>query len=160
MMRTSLLQRPGRHCTLHWSGLHEQLSPWLSASTERAPRISLPNFGKYSCTNTVECLISHQFSKEYDNVNECPFPPKLQTMTSWTRSGPRSYHIKGSNKCVWCWVCSVLSKQRRGDEMRWWGEVHISQLQTRTPVVLYRLWSYTNWDVLAMYYRMRLLMPV
>ena len=40
-------------------------------------------------------------------------------MTCWTESGTQSSHIKGLDKCVWCWVCSVLSKQR--GEVVWWG---------------------------------------
>ena len=51
----------------------------LSASAERIPRrISLPNFGKKSCTNTVGCTITSP-SRENDNVNENQLPPKLQT---------------------------------------------------------------------------------
>ena len=60
-----------------------------------------------------------KFSREYDYVNEYPYSAKLQNMTCWTESGTQSSHIKGLDKCVWCWVCSVLSKQR--GEVVWWG---------------------------------------
>ena len=60
-----------------------------------------------------------KFSREYDYVNEYPYSAKLQNMTGWTESGTQSSHIKGLDKCVWCWVCSVLSKQR--GEVVWWG---------------------------------------
>ena len=60
-----------------------------------------------------------KFSREYDYVNEYPYSAKLQNMTCWTESGTKSSHIKGLDKCVWCWVCSVLSKQR--GEVVWWG---------------------------------------
>ena len=62
-----------------------------------------------------------KFSREYDYVNEYPYSAKLQNMTCWTKSGTQSSHIKGLDKCVWCWVCSVLSKQR--GEVVWWGGV-------------------------------------
>ena len=60
-----------------------------------------------------------KFSREYDYVNEYPYSAKLQNMTCWTESGTQSSHIKGLDKCVWCWVCSVLSKQR--GEVVWWA---------------------------------------
>ena len=60
-----------------------------------------------------------KFSREYDYVNEYPYSAKLQNMTCWTESGTQSSNIKGLDKCVWCWVCSVLSKQR--GEVVWWG---------------------------------------
>ena len=60
-----------------------------------------------------------KFSREYDYVNEYPYSAKLQNMTCWTESGTQSSHIKGLDKCVWCWLCSVLSKQR--GEVVWWG---------------------------------------
>ena len=60
-----------------------------------------------------------KFSREYDYVNQYPYSAKLQNMTCWTESGTQSSHIKGLDKCVWCWVCSVLSKQR--GEVVWWG---------------------------------------
>ena len=60
-----------------------------------------------------------KFSREYDYVNEYPYSAKLQNMTCWTESSTQSSHIKGLDKCVWCWVCSVLSKQR--GEVVWWG---------------------------------------
>ena len=50
-------------------------------------------------------------------------------------------------------MLSMLSADqtwRRGIEVRWWGEVCISQLRTRTPVTLYRLWSCSNWHVRVM----------
>ena len=62
-----------------------------------------------------------KFSREYDYVNEYPYSAKLQNMTCWTKSDTQSSHIKGLDKCVWCWVCSVLSKQR--GEVVWWGGV-------------------------------------
>ena len=62
-----------------------------------------------------------KFSREYDYVNEYPYSAKLQNMTCWTKSGTQSSDIKGLDKCVWCWVCSVLSKQR--GEVVWWGGV-------------------------------------
>ena len=62
-----------------------------------------------------------KFSREYDYVNEYPYSAKLQNMTCWTEGGTQSSHIKGLDKCVWCWVCSVLSKQR--GEVVWWGGV-------------------------------------
>ena len=60
-----------------------------------------------------------KFSREYDYVNEYPYSAKLQNMTCWTESGTQSSHIKRLDKCVWCWVCSVLSKQR--GEVVWWA---------------------------------------
>ena len=89
------------------------------------------------------------FSREYDYLNEYPFSAKLQNITTWTQSGPQSSNIKVLDKCVWCCICSVLNKQR--DEVRWWGVVYTSQLRTRIPVALYRLWSCSNWDVRVMY---------
>ena len=47
----------------------------------------------------------------------------------------------------------MLNKQRgEGGEAGLWVEVHISQLQTRPPVPLYWLRSYSNRDVLIMLY--------
>ena len=60
-------------------------------------------------------------------------------------SNQRSRYI-----CVWCWAYSVLSKQGgEGGEASLLGEIHISQLRTRTPVVLYWLRSYRQSRVLT-----------
>ena len=67
----------------------------------------------------LKFLFHIKFSREYDYVNEYPYSAKLQNMTCWTESGTQSSHIKGLDKCVWCWVCSVLSKQR--GEVVWWA---------------------------------------
>ena len=62
-------------------------------------------------------------SREYDYVNEYTFPAKLQNMTGRTGwSGTQSFRIKGLDKCVFCWVCSILIKQR-DVVVRWSGEV-------------------------------------
>ena len=60
MRRISLLSLAGSHFTHRWSGLQGPLNPSPSASTGCTPRISLPNYGKNLCTNTVEVLISYK----------------------------------------------------------------------------------------------------
>ena len=47
-------------------------------------------------------------------------------------------------------MLSAEQTKRGGGVVRWWGEVYKSQLRTRIPVVLYRLWSCSNWDVHVM----------
>ena len=47
-------------------------------------------------------------------------------------------------------MLSAEQTKRGGGVVRWWGEVYKSQLRTRIPVALYRLWSCSNWDVRVM----------
>ena len=110
----SVLQLIGRHFTHHWSVLHGPLSPSLGDSTERAPWISLPNFGNNWLGTLLKFPFHINFPREYYNVNEYLFPPKLQTITSLTRYGSQSSHMNVSDKCLCCWVCLVLSKHRGG----------------------------------------------
>ena len=41
------------------------------------------------------------------------FHLKQWNVTSWTQSSPQPSCMKGADKCVWCWACNLLSKQRR-----------------------------------------------
>ena len=70
----------------------------------------------------------------------------MKNVIIWTQSSQN----KGANKCVWCWACSMLSKQRgQGGEVGLWGKVH-TQLWKRTRVALCWLRSYSNGDVVIM----------
>ena len=62
--------------------------------------------------------------------------------------------LQHTNSCVWCLLLNMLSAEqtkRQSAEVRWCGKVHMSQLRARTTVVLYRLLSCRNCDLLVMY---------
>ena len=133
----------------HWPGQHGLLQHPISLSAQCSPWTNLSNYGKNSPINTIEVLIAHIFSKEHDYVNRYIFSAQLKNVIIWALS----FQNKGADKCVRCWAGLVLSKQRgQGGGAGLWGKVHISQLRTRSPEALYWLRSYSNGDILIMFW--------
>ena len=89
MRSTSLLHLPGHHFTHHWSGLLGSTQPPDSPPAECYLWTSLSKFGKNSCMNTAEVLISHR----HDNVSGYLFPPSLQNINNWTQSPVISHQM-------------------------------------------------------------------
>ena len=145
MRRISLLLLAGSHFTHRWSGLQGPLSPSPSASTGCTPLISLPNYGKNLCTNTVEVLISY---KIFQRIWLCKWisifcKTAKYDLLDWERY-PVISHQRIRLVCLMLSMLSAEQTKRGGGVVRWWGEVYKSQLRTRIPVALYRLWSCSN----------------